>query len=193
LVVVPVALGCAFYPDIGVSIFGRAAFRPAEDTLKYFAVHLFLVYFSMPIGTAIIAAGRQRIWTAIQVICVINCLVLDPILIRHFQTATGNGGTGLPIAAAISETLMVSAGLLLLPKGVFDRALVKSLALAVLSGMAMAGAAYGLRRLTSASFLTAPLAVLTYGLALYWTGAIRREQLAAVQEFVRRKLRRVST
>lgn len=189
LVVVPVAFGCALYPDIGVSIFGREAFRPAEDTLRFFAIQLFLVYFSMPLGTAIIASGRQRTWTAVQVICLINSLLLDPILIRHFQATTGNGGAGLPVAAAISETLMVAAGLWLLPRGLFDRSLLKALALAALAGFGMAATAYGLRQLTDLSFLTAPLAVLAYGLLLYWTGVIRKEQLAAVQGFLRRKLK----
>lgn len=192
LVVVPVALSCALYPDVGVWIFGRDAYRPAEDTLQLFAIDLFLIYFSMPLGTALIAAGRQRIWTAVQLLCVANSLLLDPLLIRHFQAATANGATGLPIAAAISESLMVAAGIWLTPKAVFDRGLAKSLALSMLAGLCMAAVATGLRRLTAASLLTAPLALLSYGLALYWTGAVQPEQVASVQAFLRRKLRKSS-
>jgi O-antigen/teichoic acid export membrane protein len=184
-----VGMVSALYPDIGVSIFGREAFRPAEDTLRFFAIQLFLVYFSMPLGTAIIASGRQRTWTAVQVICLINSLLLAPILIRHFQKTTGNGGAGLPVAAAVSETLMVGVGLWLLPRGLFDRSLLKSLSLAAVAGFGMAGTAYGLRQISEVSFLTAPFAVLAYALLLYWTGVIRPEQLAAVQGVLRRKLK----
>jgi O-antigen/teichoic acid export membrane protein len=192
LVVVPVALGCALYPDIGVSIFGRKAYQPAEDTLRVFALYLFLIYFSMPLGTALLAAGRERIWTAVQLLCVATSLLLDPIFVRYYQDVTGNGGTGLPFAAAVSESLMVGAGILLLPRGLFDRSLARQLALAVLSGMGMVAAAYGLRRLTSLSFVSAPIVLMIYGLGLFWTGAISREQLALAQAFVRRKLRRAA-
>ena len=188
LVGVPVVLGCALYPDIGVSIFGREAFRPAEDTLRVFAVNLFFVYFSMPIGTALLAAGRQRIWTVVQLICVANSLVLDPILIQHFQERTGNGGIGLPVTATISELIMVAAGIALMPKGVFDRSLAKSQLIAMLAGAAMAGAAFLLQRIPS--LLAAALAALTYGAALYCMGAIKREQLAWLWAALRRKLQR---
>jgi O-antigen/teichoic acid export membrane protein len=188
LLVVPVALGCALYPDIGVSIFGREAFGPAEDTLRLFSIYLFLVYFSMPVGTALVAAGRQRAWTFVQLFCVVNSAVLDPFLISHFQETQGNGGLGLTIAAATSETFMVCAGIYLMPRGIFDRGLAKSLALAALSGGAMVGAALALRGIPS--LLAAPFAVVAYALALYLTGAVSKEQMASFTGFVRRKLAR---
>ena len=188
MLVMPVALGCALYPDIGVSIFGREAFRPAEDTLRVFALDVFLIYFSMLIGTALLAAGRQRIWTFVQLVCVVNSLVLDPLLIRYFQARTGNGGTGLPVTATISELLMAAVGAALLPKGVLDGALIKRLLLSLASGAVMVGAALSLRGLSS--WVAAPIAGLSYVLALYWTGAVSREQFAALQGFVGRKLRR---
>jgi O-antigen/teichoic acid export membrane protein len=190
MVVFPLALGCAFYPDIGVMIFGRAAYRPAEDTLRFFAIQLALIYFCMPIGTAIIASGRQRTWTLVQAVCLVISLVLDPILIRYFQTKTGNGGAGLPVAGAISEFCIVTAGLWLLPKGIFDRRLLTSLALAGTSALCMGAAALALRQLTDISLLTAPVALMAYGLALYAQGAIRRDQLAVIHGFVKRKLKR---
>jgi O-antigen/teichoic acid export membrane protein len=192
LIVVPVALSCALYPDVGVMIFGRDAYRPAEDTLRMYAIALFLIYFGMPLGTALIAAGRQRSWTVVQLICVANSLLLDPVLIGYFQRRTGNGGTGLPVAAALSETLMVVAGICMLQKGVFDRSLLKSFGLATLSGLCMAVVAFLLGKLTSWSLLTAPVALASYGLSLYWTGAISRDQVAAVRGFLLRKLKRAA-
>jgi O-antigen/teichoic acid export membrane protein len=190
LVVVPVALCCALYPDVGVAIFGRAAYRPAEDTLRIFAVDLVLIYFSMPLGTALLAAGKQRSWTIVQLVCVANSLVLDPFLIDYFQERTGNGGTGLAVAAALSETLMVVAGIVLVQKGLFDRGLLKTLGLALVSGLGMTAVALLLAKLTSLSWVTAPVALAAYGLGLYWTGAITHDQLASIQSFVRRKLKR---
>ena len=188
LLVVPMALGCALYPDVGVAIFGRDAFGPAEDILLYSSPYLFLVYFSMPIGCALVASGRQRGWTVIQLLCVANSALLDPFLIEYFQDAVGNGGLGLGVAAGISELFMVVAGMIIMPRGVFGRAFAKTFALAVLSGGAMAGAAWSLRVLPSLA--AAPIAVVVYGVALYGSGAISREQLSGLWKLVRRKLSR---
>jgi O-antigen/teichoic acid export membrane protein len=188
LLVVPVSLGCALYPDIGVSIFGRHAFLPSEATLRVFSLYLFLVYFSVPIGTALVASGRQRPWAIVQIVGAVNSAVLDPFLIRHFQASAGNGGIGLAVAASVGELMMVLAGIALMPRGTFDRALGKTLALALLSGGAMAGSAWLLRGLPS--LVAAPIALLAYSLALYESGAVDAEQLAALRGFVRRKLAR---
>jgi Na+-driven multidrug efflux pump len=142
----------------------------------------------MPIGTALLAAGKQRSWTLVQLLCVVNSVVLDPLLIRYFQDHYGNGGTGLPVAATISEAMMVIAGMVLMPKGVFDRALAKQLALALLSGATMTAAAYALRGVTS--WVAAPLAGLAYVGALTLMGALSREQLGALQGIIQRRLRR---
>jgi O-antigen/teichoic acid export membrane protein len=191
LLAVPVALSCALYPDIGVAIFGRKAFRPAEDTLTFASYYLFLVYFSMPIGTALIAAGRQRIWAIIQLVCVLNSAILDPIMIGLFQEHYGNGGIGLGVTAGISESIMVIAGIALMPSGVFERGLARTLGLAALSGAAMTGCAMLLRGLHS--LLAAPIALAAYVLAAYLTGAISRQQIAEIVGFVRRKLGRAKS
>jgi O-antigen/teichoic acid export membrane protein len=190
LVVIPVAVGCGLYPEIGVVIFGRDVYQPAEDTLRLFSVYLLLVYFSMPIASALTAAGRQRVWTAVQLLCVANSLLLDPLLIRHFQRTTGNGATGLPVAAAISESLMVIAGLALLPKGVLQRSMWKPIGRIMAAGCVMLMVAFGLRQLTTLAFVAAPLAGAAYLLALYWSGAIKPEQLLAVRGFLQRRLAR---
>jgi O-antigen/teichoic acid export membrane protein len=187
LVVVPVALGCGLYPDIGVSIFS-ASFEPAEDNLRIMSLFLFLVYFSMPLGTAIMAAGRQRVWSLVLGMCVVVSLVLDPILVPWFQKRTGNGGLGLCVAGVVSEVLVVSAGLFLIPKGIIDKRLGRSILLALVSGMAMAGVAYATRSITP--FVAAPLAVMAYGIALFVTGAIEKDQIAAIQGAISRRLAR---
>jgi O-antigen/teichoic acid export membrane protein len=188
LLVMPVVLGCALYPDVGVSIFGRASFGPSEDVLRYSAPYLFLVYFSMPLGCALVAAKREQAWTAIQLGSVVNNAVLDPFLIRHFESTHHNGGLGLCVAAAISETLMIAAGIAIMPRGIFDRGLAKTLALSVLSGGAMAAVAFALRGLPS--LLAAPVAVLAYAAAAYLSGAISKAQVTALTGVVRRKLGR---
>jgi O-antigen/teichoic acid export membrane protein len=118
LFVVPVALGCGLFPQVGVAIFGQQSFGPAAADLRILAPYVFLVYFSMVIGSCLVAAGRQNGWTAVQLGSVLVSAVLDPPLISWFQSHHGNGGLGVCTAAVMSEVFMVCGGLWLLPRGI---------------------------------------------------------------------------
>ena len=59
LVVGPVALGTALFADDAIRIFSKEAFGPAADNLRYLAPLIFLVYFSMPLGSSLLAAGAS--------------------------------------------------------------------------------------------------------------------------------------
>jgi O-antigen/teichoic acid export membrane protein len=187
LLVVPVALGTALFPDIGAAIFGREAFGRAGEDLQILAVFLFLLYFSMPLGTAVLASGKRKSWSVVQSLCVGVSAGLDPLLVPWFQHRTSNGALGLCIATVISEALVVGCGIALAPRGVFDRRLVRSILLALVAGGAMAAAAYVARPLTS--FVAAPISVLVYGVALLLTGAVEKEQAEAMKDYLGRKLR----
>jgi O-antigen/teichoic acid export membrane protein len=168
VVVVPAALGCALFPDIGVALFSRTSFRPAEDNLRIMSVFVALVYFSMPLGISIMAAGRQRAWSIVQSLCVVSALILDPLLIPIFQTHYGNGGLGLCVAAAISEAIIIAFGIAMAPRGIFDRAFGRLLLVVSLSGVAMAIVGY--LALPLSSYVAAPLALVAYAVVLWFTG-----------------------
>jgi O-antigen/teichoic acid export membrane protein len=189
LLSVPVAMGCFLYPEIGVSMFSRKSFGAAEDNLRILSVFLFLLYFSMPLGACVLAAGRQKAFSLVQALCVLVSLVLDPILVPIFQRRHGNGGLGICVAAVISEALVVACGVGLTPRGVFERGLLRSLSLAAVAGGLMALAARLMRPFLS-PFLAAPLSLVVYVVALWLTGAIDKAQLAAVKAIVARKLSR---
>ncbi len=188
LLAVPVALGCGLYPELGVAIFSRSSFAAAEDNLRVLAVFLFLVYFSMPLGTCIMSANKQRAWSIVQAVCVLVSAVLDPLLVPWFQKNMGNGGLGLCVASVLSETVVVGCGIVLTPRGVFDRRLMKSLALAAVSGGVMALVAHLARPINS--WIAAPIALLAYVVALFFSGGIEGEQLDRAKRFFSRKFSR---
>lgn len=188
LLVVPVALGCALFPDIGVVIFGRQAFGRADENLRLLAIYLFLVYFSMPLGTTILASGKQRQWSIVQSLCVGVSAALDPFLVPWFQRRWGNGALGLCTATVISEVIVIACGVALAPRGVFDRKLVRSILLALVAGAAMAVAARLARPLTL--FVAAPISVVVYAAALLLTGAVEKEQAEAIRAFLGRRFAR---
>ena len=188
LLVMPIALCSALYPDVGIAIFSKKAFGPAADDLRVLSVFLFLVYFTMPIGTCVLAAGRQRAWSVVQSLCVVVSLVLDWPLIPWFQRRFGNGGLGPCVASVVSEIVVVICGLALMPRGIFDARLRRSLFFAILAGSAMAAVAWLTRSVTP--FVAAPAAVIAYVAALGILGEIDRSHVAKVRDVIARKLSR---
>jgi O-antigen/teichoic acid export membrane protein len=143
--VLPVALGCALFPSLGIAIFGQSGYAPAERDLVMLAPYLALVYLSMPIGACLASSGRQNLWTAVQLGSVLVSLIGDPLLIRWYLQHAGNGGLGVCLAASISELLMVVGGLLLLPAGILRAVPWARLAGVAFSGAVMVAVAYASR------------------------------------------------
>jgi len=189
LLAVPFAVGCGLYPEIGVALISREAFHEAEDNLRILSVFLFLLYFSMPLGTCVLAAGKHRTFSAVQGLCVMVSAVLDPILIPLFQKRYGNGGLGLCVAAVASEALVIAFGVGLTPRGIFDRALLKSIFLALVAGMLMALVAHLLRPFLP-SLVGATLALFVYAAAVLLTGAVDKAQVAQLKAAVARRFGR---
>lgn len=191
LLVVPVALGCALFPGIGVAVYSHRSFGPAEENLRVLALFLVLVYFTMPLGTCIVAIGKSRAWAVVQSLCVGVSVVLDPLLVPWFQRRYGNGGLGVCWAAVVSEIVVLVLGVWFVPRGVFGRRFWRTLILSSISGLGMVAVAYVLHSWNA--FVVAPIAVLAYAVLLRVTGAIDKDQTAAARNFVMRKLRRAPT
>jgi len=189
LAVVPLAMGAYLYADLGIEIYSKEAFGPAADNLRMLAPFIFMVYISMPLGACILAAGRSRIWTVVQALCIVVSVVVDPLLIPWFQERTGNGGLGVCAAVVIAELMMVVAGVVLMPKGVFDRQLLLGLARLGVAGGAMFGAGHLLANVVS-PFIAAPITVLAYLGTLRAIGGLKREQLQLFKDIVARKANR---
>jgi O-antigen/teichoic acid export membrane protein len=187
ILVVPVALGTALYADVGIRIFSRQSFGPAEDNLRILSVFIFLMYFSMILGASLAAAGLQRPWAVAQAACVVVSLVLDPLLVPWCQRHWGNGGLGVCASTVVSEILMVAAGFALTPRGVLDRTVKKGIALAFLAGGVMAVTA---RLLSGFSpFLAAPVSVAAYAASLWVSGGRDADQTQMIRDIIARKRR----
>jgi O-antigen/teichoic acid export membrane protein len=184
VLVMPVALGCALYAEIGIRIFSKQSFGPAEADLQVLAVFLLACYFTMVLGNALAAAGRPRGWAIAQFACVVVSAVADPILVPWFQTRYGNGGLGICVSSVASEILMVASAIWLSPPGIFDRTLAKQLFLTVVAGGAMAGAARLLSGITP--FVAAPISVIAYATCLWAIGGLGKEQLQMLKRVVKK-------
>jgi O-antigen/teichoic acid export membrane protein len=174
-IAVPAALGCALFPELGVWVFGRDEFAPAEENLRMLAPWLLLVYVSMPVGSCLTAAGRQKAWTIVLFAGVATTTALEPALIRWAQQLTGNAGLGVCAAGLVGEIVTVTSAILLLPRGILRGLEPVRLVPPLVSGMAMAAVAFATGRL--APIAGAVLAVASYLLAMHLTGGLDMRQL----------------
>jgi hypothetical protein len=83
---------------------------------------------------------------------------------------------------------MVGVGIWLLPRGTFDRGVVKGLGLAAVAGVAMTATARLLSGITP--FVAAPISVVAYCGCLLVTGALEKEQLDKLKGAVQRRMGR---
>lgn len=167
---VPAALGCALFPEIGIAIFGKQDYAQAEMNLRILAPWMLLCYFSMPIGSCLTAAGRQTAWTVVLLAGVITATVLNPFLIRWFQSAYGNGGLGVCAGTLLGEIVTLGCALCLLPAGVLSAVNFRRMTAVLVSGVAMYLAALLASGLNV--ILCAALSVLVYALCAQLTGGV---------------------
>lgn len=185
IVVVPVALGCALFPDLGIAIFGQRHYGPAEVDLRMLAPYLFLVYFSMPIGSCLVSSGRLKAWTLLQFLSVIVNAALDPPLIELFQRRIGNGGLGVCVATVASEMLMVAGGVWLMPDGILPKLPRRKVIAALLAGVAMTLVAVSSAGLNL--ILRALVSTLSYVLCLGLLGGVNLPVLRSLLQSIRRQ------
>jgi O-antigen/teichoic acid export membrane protein len=188
IMTVPLAIACVAYAELGIRLFSKQAFGPAEANMRILAAFVLLVYVTMVLGTCISAAGKQRRWAMIQFLCVGVSAALDPPLVTWFQQHNGNGGLGICISTVISEILMLVVGVKVAEPGIFDRTVLRSTLLVCVAGAAMGGAAFLMRSITP--FVAAPIAMAVYVGVLLATGGVDKNQVQAVRSFVTRKFGR---
>jgi O-antigen/teichoic acid export membrane protein len=188
LFAIPLALGCALYSDLGVQIYGEKGYAESGQNLIVLSGQVLLVYFSMPLSCALLAAGRQVIWASAQFVCVLLRIVLDVLLIPWFQDHYGNGGLGVCVSSVLCEIVLVGVALYMIPHGVINRELAKAMGKGVLAGLAMAAAALSLRGVNA--WLAAPIAVVVYFAALYLVGGVDMTQINRLIDGVKSKLAR---
>lgn len=188
LLAIPLALGCALYSDLGVAIYGKSGYAPASQNLIVMSGMVLLVYFSMPLSSALLAAGRHVVWASVQFGCVILRLVLNLLLIPWFQKHYGNGGLGVCVSAVVCEIVLVALALYMIPHGVINRALAKMLGKGALAGMAMAAAALSMRSVNP--WFAAPIAAIVYFGALYLVGGVDMTQINRVTDGIKNKFSR---
>ncbi len=158
---VPVGFGLAVIAQPLVLLIFGEEFRESGPILSVLGIVVLLMYLTILLGKSLISADRQNAWTAIMVIATFATFGLDLIFIPLCDRLFGNGAMGGALAYVVTESGMVIAGLVLMPKGTFGWSNLWLTLRAVIAGLLMAGAVWIVRD----QFLLIPILIggLTYG------------------------------
>jgi hypothetical protein len=137
------------------------------------------------LGPSIAAAGRQWSWCAAQSLCLVVSLALDPMLIPWAQRTFGNGSLGVSLSIGIAEIAMLAFGLRILPRGVLDRGLSRTLGRSVAAALAAAAAGIALR---GVPVVAVPVVTLVYFGVLHWFRELDSELLMLAPPWLSRPL-----
>lgn len=156
-------------------VYGRGAFAPTADILRVSSVFILALFLNFVLGTAVMAANRQKPWILVKAVAVAVLLALNVLLIPASQERLGNGGIGAATAAAGAEVLLLAAALALLPVGTLDRRVAGDVGRALVAMVAMAGTKQLLRGAPLG--VGVPVAVLAFAVALVAVGGVGRSDL----------------
>jgi O-antigen/teichoic acid export membrane protein len=157
-------------------VYGGRAFGPAADILRVSSLFVICLFLNFVLGTAVMAAGRQRPWIWVKAIVVLVLVGLNVTLIPRAQERFGNGGIGAAAAAATAEVILVAAAIVLLPAGTLDWGFLQEVGRVLVGFAGMAAVKLLLGGTTI--FVGAPLAVLVYVGAIVALGGVRRAEVA---------------
>lgn len=178
---IPIGLGIVVIANpLVVTLFGRD-FANSGPVLAVLGVVMILTSQNMLVGRFLIATDRQRQWTAAQAAMGFATVALDLVLVPWCQRAYGNGALGGALSYVVTESVLLTAGIILLPKGSLSGRNASVAVRSLVAGLAMVAAAWWLRHL----FLLVPVAVggLAYVVALWALRAVPAEELRYVKDF----------
>jgi len=163
---IPMSIGTMLVAsDIFAVLNYQAGFEQAVPLVKILALHIPLVGIDMVLGSALIAADRQKIWTAIAGGAALLNPLLNLVAIPVTMHLFNNGAIGAAIITVATEVFMMVGALLVRPAGVMDRATVSFTVRCSLASLAMVPAVFAV----SAAVLPVEIGV---GVATYAIAAV---------------------
>jgi O-antigen/teichoic acid export membrane protein len=189
LLSIPIGLGILVIANrLVVTLFG-ASFANSGPVLGVLGLVMILTTQNMLVGRSLIAIDRQRQWIAAQAVMGLATVLLDLVLVPWCQRAYGNGALGGALSYVVTESALLTTGIILLPRGALTRRNASVAARGLLAGLLMAAATWWLRDL----FLGIPVAAgaVVYVTALWALRAVPAEELRYVRDLAVSMVRRL--
>lgn len=120
LIGIPIGLGLILIADPLTLLIYGADFAQSGPILAVFGIVLILTYQNILLGQFLISIDRQNTWTIVMAIATIATIPLDLFLVPWCETLWENSSLGGALAFVITELGILSAGIVLLPKGILN-------------------------------------------------------------------------
>jgi O-antigen/teichoic acid export membrane protein len=181
------AVGAYLFADDAIAIvYGHKHFGPAGIIMQTYAPCLFLLFTNVLFGISLFSLGRAKTYSALKLVNVAVCTVLELVLIPYFQEHGGNGGIGVVVATLASEFVISGGVIFLLWRRALGLDIFADTARALGSGALTLFLFWCLPPLP---FLAgAPLCVIAFLACSVGFGLVRRSDIQMVQAYVRKKL-----
>jgi hypothetical protein len=156
-------------------------FGPVSILLRILALNVPLVAIDMILGTALIAAARQRAWTVVGVIAGIFNPLVNFWAIPFTQRIFGNAAIGAAVVTVATELVMFAGALYLRPKGIFTRC--------AIAAAVMAPVVILFSRLTNVGlFASIIYGAITYATVAYTLKLVRDDEILSLVSIVTSRL-----
>ena len=172
--------GTLLFAETAVGLIYGPGFAPAATILKVYAPALFLVFIDMLLGNTLYAAGVSVGFAVVLAVKVLVSAGLNLVLVPIVQARTGNGGIGVVLSFALSELVVLSGVLVLMPRGTLTRAAAVDTARALGAAGLTLLLFWALPSLNP--WLGIPLCIATFSGASWLLGLMRQRDVEAIRE-----------
>jgi len=178
------ATGTYLFAETAVGLIYGAGFAPAATILKVYAPVLFLVFIDILLGNTMYAAGAAVGFAVVLAVKVLVSAGLSLVLVPLLQARTENGGIGIVLSFALSELVVLSGALVLLPRGTLTAAAAVDAARALGSALLTMLVFRLLPALNP--WLGIPLCIGIFSGASWLLGLMHQRDLEALLDIIRR-------
>lgn len=173
-------------PNIIGFLYHRAEFLPAVPVLQALAPGLVFLYVNTVFSTTIMSTKQEKKITIMAAAALVFNLVLNLILIPHFQQI------GAAIVTSLTELLLLCIAVVLIPRRLLPFGSLRVAAKASLASLVMCLAIFGLRNFNSNFniFMLLSVAMVIYLGTATLLGTIPREDIKALYSSIRYRAQR---
>lgn len=186
---VPIALGTIVAANSVVSLLFGPEFLQVVPVLTTMSFVIIFTYLNTLFGYLFVSVDRPYIWTIVMAVAVVGTLLFDLFIIPWTQRVYGNGAIGGALSYLLAEMGMTVVGILILPRKTFSWSNVRTVVLAMVAGLAMAGVCWWWRD----AFLAVPVALgaVVYTALIVLLRIVPQEDIALVTQVATQLFARV--
>ena len=178
----PICAGTAIVARPLIGLLYGSDYAEAVPVLIILGLCIPPMYANIMLSQVLVAAKRQVLWTWVMAGATVVNPVLNFALIRATEYRYENGAIGAALSLLLTELLIVSAGFVVVGRGVFDRSVARRCVLTALASIAMWAVAYAAQPIGTLASIG--LGVLTFVALAAVFRLVRPEELSAARAWI---------